>query len=244
LHVDTKSFRLQLLELYSQLANMSGMATQAKALADVKMQFSNISAGAIEGLWATTAYPQLQPLALWTLLEANKATAGAAAIGAQTAKFVASGVLSYEYDSVSSLGGFYGFKHALQDFQPLPNKLVAAKPGSSMTKVPAALASDLPKADLFQSLFSMLANGGNFPNHAPCCYSSQNNTLCALQYDNPQWFTCNNNLLAFMPATTTTTSATTTPTKANASFLEGTAQAHGAYLAAYSWLLLVLLSHV
>jgi len=206
LHVDTKSFRLQLIELYSQLAKMSGyewMATQAKALADVKMQFSDMSAGAIEGLWATTVYPQLQPLALWTLLEANKATAGAAAIGAQTAKFVASGVLSYEYDSVSSLGGFYGFKHALQDFQPLPNKLVAAKPGSSMTKVPAALASDLPKADLFQSLFSILAGGGGFVNHATCCYSSQDNTLCGLQYDEPEGRMCNNKLLAFMPATTT-----------------------------------------
>jgi len=246
-HVDTKSFRLQLLELYSQLANMSGMTTQAEALADVKLQFSNISSGAIEGLWATTAYPQLHSFALWTFLEANKDTAVAAAIHAQTAKFAAAGFLSFEYDLVSSLSGFFGFKHALQDFQPLPNKLVAAKPGSSMTKVPAALASDLPKADLFQSVFSMLANGGNFPNHTPCCYSSQDNAFCALQYDNPQWFTCNNNLLAFMPATTTTTSATTattTPAKADASFLEGTAQAHGAYLAAYSWLLLVLLSYV
>merc|ERR1712032_500960 len=91
--------------------------------------------------------------------------------------------LSYEYDSISSLSSFYGYKHALQDFQPLPNKLVAAKAGRSMARVPAASASDLPKADLFQTLFSAVAAGGRFVNHEICCYSSQSNESCALQYN-------------------------------------------------------------
>jgi hypothetical protein len=52
--VDTKNFRLQLLELYSQLASMSGDASQAKALADLKTTFSSLSAGelaALQTIW-------------------------------------------------------------------------------------------------------------------------------------------------------------------------------------------------
>merc|ERR1719401_3222757 len=91
------------------------------------------------------------------------------AIRAQTAIFNASGFLTYEYDGVSSIGGFYGCKHALQDFQPLPNKLFGATPGTSMAKVDAASATDLPKADPFQIVFSTLALYGRpIPNHGIC----------------------------------------------------------------------------
>jgi len=122
-------------------------------------------------------------LAVFTFAHARFNSRIGAAIRAQAAIFAASGVLTYQYDGDSVLGGWFGFKHALQDFQPLPNKLFGAKPGTSMAKVDAASASDLPQADLFQYLFSVLASGQWFPNTAICCYSPQNNTLCALQYE-------------------------------------------------------------
>jgi hypothetical protein len=258
-HVGTKNFRIQLIELYVQIANVSGLTDFAANLANQKTQLRNMSAEAIEGLWTANFYPALFPYALYTMSEAKAATAIGEEIRAHTAKFALSGVLSYEYDCISSIGGFFGFKHALQDFQPLPNKLVVARAGSSMAKVPAVSASDLPKADLFQSLFSTLANDGWFVNHATCCYSSQENQVCALQYDRPEWRACKNKLLQLIPAATiapTTTVETSTslstslsstetimPLSSTSSGPTELSQAHGVYFVPISWILLMIMSH-
>jgi len=211
-HVDPKKFRLELLELYGQITTAGNMSAAAAALAQAKSQFSTMSTDEIEGLWPTQVLPVLLPFALFTFGEASKNTDAGNLIRAHTQKWAPTGVLSYEYDCISSLGGFFGFKHALQDFQPLPNKLLAQRSGTSMAKFTPEYAVEVPKADLFQSLFSILANGGTFANHDYCCYSSQDNELCSKQYDQPKYRICNNKLLAYMPKTTTTTTKMSTTT--------------------------------
>merc|ERR1719428_1685429 len=98
LPVDTKSFRLQLLELYSQIMPMIGLAAAGTALANLKTQLSNLSADAIEGLWPTAVYPQIEQMPKFTLLQGSSNNTIGEAIRAQTAIFSASGVLTYEYD--------------------------------------------------------------------------------------------------------------------------------------------------
>lgn len=173
LPADTKALRLDLLNLYITLAGAMGAPTdgleQAKGGIEAghppEAVWSNVEPSLVEYAVPTFAIAQgmgppgseaLQP----AIMGAIMAIAGR-------------GELFGAMDLVSSLTtAGHGFLHALVDFQPLANPLKTSS-DPSMEKVPAsAETSALPKADFFQLIFTVLAGGGDFPNHAICCYTA------------------------------------------------------------------------
>lgn len=213
-HVDTKEFRLELLDLYSKMAAAIGNSDLSTQLGGLKSQLSSRTSAQIESMWYADVLRAgwAQPLGLLTFAKANEDSDLGNTIRAAIPKWTASGVLSFQSDPVCSIGQVNGFLHAVQPFQPMPNKLLSKKALDSMEKVPSSDADvvKLPKADLFQLLFSTLANGGTFVNHAMCCYAMGGNEQCSEKYTTPEWRSCQNPLAAYLPQPTTTTTTTNT----------------------------------
>lgn len=185
---DTKQFRLDLLKLFLGIAT----ATQNPAKQQLEQAYTNfdkLPADQIEPAWGgieSSLYPFLLP----TFQIATAPPPGLEPLQSEViatlTRMGGRGELFYSYDPISSLSNYFGFKHALVDFQPLPSPL---KDGiaNSYAKVDAASAPELPKHDAFQLIFGILGNQGHFPNHMLCCYSTASD--CSSKFTVP-WKAC------------------------------------------------------
>lgn len=188
---NTTQMRLDTLKLYVDLTKAmdNPAATQ---LSQAYQQFLTLPASQIEPAWDQLS-PKLVPFLLPTFQIASAPPPGLELFQPKVLQMLDGmakrGELFFSSDFISSLSQAYGYKHALVDFQPMANP---NRPTSDITytKVVAAQgAPELPNLDPFQGLFTIMASGGEFPNHRICCYASASG--CKTMFTEP-WAECLN----------------------------------------------------
>lgn len=210
-YVDTKAFRLDTLDLISKVAEALNNTDDSNTISDLRNYLMPMSSAEVEAYWESELLPEgwAQQYALGILDFVGQDSEIGNEIGAKLGEFLFSGVLSFGADLVCSLGQQYGFQHALQAHQPILNKLMTDDTSTGgitggLRPLRASMAPMYPVGDVFQILFQLLTNNFEFVNHDICCYSAIADDECQALYTTPEWRSCKNNLLSFLPQQTIT----------------------------------------
>mmetsp|Transcript_89508 Transcript_89508/g.157951 ORF Transcript_89508/g.157951 Transcript_89508/m.157951 type:complete len:552 (+) Transcript_89508:59-1714(+) len=198
-----KDFRLKILEGFAVTFNSMNLTGPADHFTMIRQQMSGMTTEQVEEWWAANVNPPstsgIHEFALLFFANAGQDNPTGRWLAETLPQLAASGVLTHEVDGVGALGQMFGYKHALQVFQPMTNRMFPGNTDewSLLPAVPPSAAVDEPKADVYQFTFSTLANNGGFVNHDTCCYTSAHRLRCAASFTEPKWRSCKNPFIDF-----------------------------------------------